>query len=40
VNALEFIKKLLNGDHDKRIKAVTALNDKWLLNLTRSKRSV
>ncbi|CDW87290.1 protein kinase domain containing protein [Stylonychia lemnae] len=39
-NALEFMQKLLNPDHEKRIKAVTALNDKWLLNLTRSRRSI
>lgn len=34
---VEFVKKLLETDQDKRIKAVTALNDKWLLNITKAR---
>jgi hypothetical protein len=30
-SAQEFIKKLLENDSNKRIKAMPALNDKWLL---------
>lgn len=30
-SAQEFIKKLLESDSNKRIKAMPALNDKWLL---------
>jgi len=37
-SALEFVKKLLEYDYDKRIKAVTALNDKWLLNITKARK--
>jgi len=37
-SALEFVKKLLEYDSDKRIKAVTALNDKWLLNITKARK--
>lgn len=33
------MKKLLDIDEEKRIKAVTALNDKWLLNITKAKRN-
>ncbi len=38
-NAIDLVKKLLDLDEDKRIKAVTALNDKWLLNITKAKRN-
>lgn len=38
-NAIELVRKLLDLDDDKRIKAVTALNDKWLLNITKAKRN-
>jgi hypothetical protein len=31
ISAQEFIKKLLENDSNKRIKAMPALNDKWLL---------
>ena len=37
-SSVEFVKKLLEPDHDKRIKAVTALNDKWLLNITKARK--
>jgi len=30
-SAQEFIKKMLENDSNKRIKAMPALNDKWLL---------
>jgi hypothetical protein len=33
------VKNLLEMDHNKRIKAVTALNDKWLLTLTKAKNN-
>ena len=38
-NAIDLVKKLLDLDEEKRIKAVTALNDKWLLNITKAKRN-
>ena len=38
-NALDFVKKLLDSDCEKRIKAVTALNDKWLLTITKARRN-
>ena len=38
-NAIELVKKLLEADDEKRIKAVTALNDKWLLNITKARRN-
>lgn len=38
ISAVDFVKKLLEVDHDKRIKAVTALNDKWLLNITKARK--
>jgi len=38
-NAIELVRKLLDLDDEKRIKAVTALNDKWLLNITKAKRN-
>jgi serine/threonine protein kinase len=37
-SALDFVKKLLEYDSDKRIKAVTALNEKWLLNITKARK--
>jgi serine/threonine protein kinase len=36
-SAVDFVKKLLEPDHEKRLKAVTALNDKWLLNITKAR---
>ncbi len=36
--AWEFLKKLLESDPDKRPKAVTALNDKWLINITKGRK--
>lgn len=36
-NAVDFVKKLLEVDPEKRIKAVTALNDRWLLNITKAR---
>ena len=38
-NAVELVRKLLDTDPEKRIKAVTALNDKWLLNITRKRNN-
>lgn len=38
-SAVDFMKKLLNVNHDKRIKAVNGLNDKWILTLTKAKRN-
>lgn len=38
-NAIVLVQKLLDLDEDKRIKAVTALNDKWLLNITKARKN-
>jgi hypothetical protein len=35
--ALEFALKLLEADPQKRIKAVTALNDRWLLSIIKGR---
>lgn len=38
-NAIVLVQKLLDLDEEKRIKAVTALNDKWLLNITKARKN-
>ena len=37
--AKALIQNMLNPNYEKRIKAVQGLNDKWLLLLTKAKRS-
>ena len=37
-SAVEFVRKLLEADPQKRTKAITALNDKWLLNITKARK--
>ncbi len=37
-NASDFLKKLFEIDPDKRPRAVTALNDRWLLNITKNRK--
>jgi serine/threonine protein kinase len=36
--AVDFVRKLLEPDSQKRTKAVTALNDKWLLSITKARK--
>ena len=38
-NAIELTKKLLEIDSEKRIKAVKALNDRWLLNIIKAQKN-
>ena len=37
-NASDFLKKLLEIDPEKRPRAVNALNDRWLLNITKNRK--
>lgn len=37
-NAVDFVRKLLESDPQKRTKAITALNDRWLLNITKARK--
>jgi hypothetical protein len=38
-NAIALVKKLLEPDEIERTNAVNALNDRWILNLTRARRN-
>ena len=38
-NGVALVKLLLNPDEMSRTNAVSALNDRWLLNLTKAKRN-
>ena len=36
--AIDFLKRLLEADSERRVKAVVALNDKWLLTTTKMRK--